>query len=184
MFNLQSKITIKIFGYFFVNPHKKHYINELAGLLEVDPGNLFRKLKELEQEGVLVSEIAGNQKYFFLNKAYPLLKELKKIYEAKYGLVAILQAKLEKLSGLKRAYIFGSYAKGNLSAQSDIDLLLVGEHSSLEAKKIVLPLQRKLKREINIIDLTLKELERRQKQKDDFLQNVFSGQVIELNFSE
>ncbi|PIU01988.1 hypothetical protein COT68_00300 [bacterium (Candidatus Torokbacteria) CG09_land_8_20_14_0_10_42_11] len=183
MFNLKSQITNKVLGYFFINPHKKHYINELANLLCVDPGNLFRKLKELEIEGVLLSEAAGNQKYFFLNKNYPLLKELRKVYEAKHGLAVIFQKKLKKLSGLKEAYIFGSYAKGDLSPQSDIDLLLIGEHSSLVAKKNILPLQKTLKREINIIDLTPAEFHKREKQKDEFLQNIFKKPIIKINFS-
>ena len=42
--------------------------------------------KELEEEGVLESSKRGNQKYYFLNKKYPLLKEVKKIFELKYGL--------------------------------------------------------------------------------------------------
>ena len=184
MFDLKSKIATRVLGYYLLNPQKQHYINELAALIEADPGNLFRKLKELAAEGVLLSERRGNQNYFFLNQQYPLLKELKKSYEMKYGLTAILQKKLKKLSGLQDAYIFGSYAKGNLSVQSDIDLLLIGEHSSLAAKKLILPLQKTLKREINVVDLTLTEFQRRKKQKDPFFKNVFDGQVIKLSFSE
>ncbi len=165
MFSLKSKIATKVLGYYFLNPQKQHYINELAILIEVDPGNLFRKLKELEAEGVLSSERRGNQNYFFLNQRYPLLKELKKSYEMKYGLAVLLQEKLKKLNGLKEAYIFGSYAKGDLSPQSDIDLLLIGEHSSLAAKKFILPLQKTLKREINVVDLTLTEFKSRKIQK-------------------
>ena len=83
MLNFRSKIAIKVLGYYFVNPARKHYINELARILDEDAGNLFRKLKDLEREGILSSEAIGNQRYFFLNKRYPLLKELKKAYEIK-----------------------------------------------------------------------------------------------------
>ena len=82
MFKFKSKITIKIFDYYFTNPRKSHYINELARILAVDPGNLYRKLRELEKENILTSDIKGNQKYYFLNLSYPLLKEIKKTYEA------------------------------------------------------------------------------------------------------
>jgi len=183
MFNSKSKITNKVLGYFFINSRKKHYINELAVLLEVDPGNLFRKLKELEIEGVLRSEMAGNQRYFFLNKEYSLLKELKKTYETKYGVVPFLEKRFGHLPKLKEAYIFGSFANGALSPESDIDLLLVGEHSSLAAKRDILALQHSLKREINVVDITSDELKRKMKQKDEFFSRIFSQPIIRLKLS-
>jgi len=180
MIGFRSKITVKILGYYFINPEKKHYINELAVLLEIDPGNLFRKLKELETEGILISETRGNQKYFSLNKNYPLLKEIKKTYEAKYGIVNLLKDRLVKLKNLKEAYIFGSYAQNSLQQESDIDILLIGNHSSLEAKRLILPLQKNIGRQINIVDLAPKEFRRRKKNRDEFVKNIFSQKIIKI----
>ena len=179
MLNFRSQITIKVLDYFFTNPQKARYINELAGILEVDPGNLYRKLKELEAENILSSESKGNQKYYFLNKKYSLLKEIKKAYEAKYGLVKKLEKALRGLKGLESAYLFGSFATGKAEAESDIDLLLIGDHSSMAATKKILPVQKLLGREINIIDMKNKEYEAK-KEKDDFLKNVLSSKPIKL----
>ena len=180
MLEFRSKITVKVLGYYFLNPQRRQYINELADLLEVDPGNLFRKLKELEQEGVFISEMVGNQKYFFLNKHYPLLKELEKVYNSKYGVINLLKEKIKKLKGLEQACVFGSYAKNSFQQESDIDLLLVGSHSSLEAKRAILPLQKNLGREINIVDMTAQEFEFRKKKKDEFIKNIFSKKTIKI----
>jgi len=181
MLEYRSQITKKVLGYYFINPEKTHYINELANLLSVDPGNLFRKLKELEQEGILISETRGNQKYFSLNEKYPLLHELEKIYNAKYGVASLLKNKISKLKGLKLAWIFGSYAKNSLQQESDIDLLLVGSHSSLEAKRAILPLEKDLGREINILDMTEKDFESRKRKKDEFIKNIFSQKTIKIS---
>ncbi|MFA5776969.1 MAG: nucleotidyltransferase domain-containing protein [Parcubacteria group bacterium] len=180
MFSLRSKITVKLLGYFFINPSKRHYINELAEILEVDPGNLHRKLKELDNEGILESEERGNQKYYFLNHSYPLLKEIKKVFEMKYGLSKMIREALIKLKGLKKAYIFGSYAKNLFEQESDIDILLIGSHSSLEAKRIIAPIQKKIGREISIIDVEEKEFEKRKKNNDPFIKNIFESKIIEL----
>ena len=180
MLQFRSGITIKVLGYFFLNPQKKHYINELANILGLDVGNLFRKLKEIEEEGVLYSERRGNQKYYGLNKNYPFLKEIKRMYNAKYGLVNILKKKLEKTKKLKEAYIFGSYAKGNFQQESDIDILLIGNHSSLEAKRNILPLEKRLGRKINIIDISPEELKLRREKNDDFIKNIFSQKTIKI----
>lgn len=180
MFKLNSKIEIAILGYFFVNNNAKKYINELAKVLKVNPANLDKKLKTLEKEGVLVSETSGKQKYYFLNKRYPLLEEVKKIYNSKYGLEKLLEKALKDLNGLEEAYIFGSYARNQLEAESDIDLLLVGNHSSIEAQKKVAGLQNYLQREINIIDMTAEEFKRRQKRKDEFIDNILKNKIIKI----
>lgn len=180
MFGFRSQITIKILRYFLLNPKKRRYVNELADLLEVDPGNLFRKLKELESEGILLSEMEGNQRYFELNKKYPLLRELKHFFRAKYGIEKILKKKLLRLKGLREAYIFGSFARDSLQQESDIDLLLMGSHSSLEAKKLILPIAKEIQREINIVDFSSAEFKKKKKAGDEFLKNIFSRKNIKI----
>ncbi|HPY08852.1 MAG: nucleotidyltransferase domain-containing protein [Patescibacteria group bacterium] len=180
MFSFKSKITVKILNYYFLNPKKTHYINELAKILEVDPGNLFRKLKELEKEGILKTEMIGNQRYFSLNEKSPLLGEYKKIFEARHGLPEILKNKLKEIKGLEEAYLFGSFVKGNFSEESDIDLLLVGKHKFALVSNLVNELEKKLGREINVVDFTKPELTSRLEKNDDFLKNVFAGKYIKL----
>lgn len=180
MFSFKSEITVKVLRYFFINPSKKNYINELARILEADPGNLSRKLQELEKEGILNSEFSGEQRNYFINKKYPLLKEVKKAFELRYGLGDLIAESLKKVKGIKEAYIFGSYSKGDFEAESDIDLLIIGNHAVTEATKELLPVQEKIKREINVIDLTEKEFIRRKKDKDEFIINIFSDKVIKI----
>ena len=180
MVNLNSALIIKILGYCFINPNEEFYGRQLAKKLEVDPGNLSKKLAELEREGLLSSDIKGRQKYFTLNSHYPFLVETKRLYEAKYSVVLVLKDILSQIKDLQAAYLFGSYLKNSFSRESDIDILLVGEHNGLEARKKILPLQKRLGREINIIDFSPKEFQKKKDQKDDFLNNVFSGKYLKL----
>ena len=182
MINFRSSITKKVLGYFFANPAKRHYINELAEVLDVDTGNLYRKLKELENNGILNSENRGRQKYFGLNKKSPLLGAIKKTFEAEFGVEKTIKKALLMLDGLQDSYIFGSFATGKMSPESDIDILLVGDHSSLKAKRLLLPLQKKLGRELNVVDMTPEDFTKRKKKKDDFLKHVFSQKIIDLKY--
>jgi len=180
MLSFRSKITVKILGYYFINPDRRHYINELAKIIDVDSGNLFRKLKELEKEGVLSSETVGNQKYFFLNKKCPFLKEYKNIFQRTFGLPEVLREKLKNVKGLKEAYIFGSYAKGNFEEESDVDVLLVGDNDHREVFKIINPLEKSLGREINVVDYSVKEFAKKKKEGDFFISHILNGKVIKL----
>lgn len=180
MLNIKSKITEKLLGHYFINKKARHYVNELAKILKLDPGNLDRKLKELEQEGIFISEKQGNLKYYSLNKKYSLFVEIERIYKLKYGVEKKLAGLLKKLKGLKEAYIFGSYAKNKLNSESDIDILLIGSHSSLAAKRLIAGLSSDLGRELNIVDMTEKEFQKRKREKDEFIENINKNKVIKI----
>lgn len=180
MISLKSQITKKILNYYFLNPGARQYTNELARSLEIDPKNLDRKLKEFEKEGLLKSEFLGKQRYFYLNNQFSLLKEYKSVFLKTCGIEEGLKTALKKLPKLESAYIFGSYAKDSMDASSDIDILLIGSHSSLEAQKAVLSLQKNIQREINIVNMTQEEFTKKKKQKNEFIKNIFSQSVIKL----
>jgi len=180
MFEVKSQVVIRILGYFFLNPNKQNYINELAKILEIDPGNLDKKLKELEIDGLLASEPRGNQKYYFLNKRFPLLKETESLYNFKYGFKQILANTIKKIDDIEDVYIFGSYAKGGFGNDSDIDLLLIGNHSSIEAKKKLSKIEKQIGREINLVNMTKEELSSKRKNKDEFIDNIFTNKIIKI----
>lgn len=180
MLSLRSKITQKILNLFFSNEKEKFYINELAKLIKENPSNVYKKLIEFKREGLFSDEFQGKERYFFLNHKYPFLKEYKKIVLKGFGFEKILKEKLEKLGGVESAYIFGSYAKDQLSLESDIDLLIIGGFNTLKLQKILLEVQRLTGREINSIELTKKEFERKKREEDPFLKDIFSKRYIKI----
>jgi len=180
MISLRSKITQKILNLFFLNEKEKFYVNELAKLIKEDLSNVYKKLLELRKEGILSDEFSGKERYFFLNQKYPFLKEYKKIILKSLGFEKILKEKLKKLKGIDSVYIFGSYAKNKLSTESDIDLLIIGDFDTVKLQKILLEIQKLTGREINSIELTKKEFEKRKKEKDPFLKDVFSKKYIKI----
>ena len=111
MISFRSQITQKVLQYFFINRKESRYVNDLARILMVDPGNLDRKLKELEQERILTHATQGNQKYYQLNLQYTLLCEMQTLFEAQYGLPQKIAHCLSVFSNIQYGYIFGSFAK-------------------------------------------------------------------------
>lgn len=180
MISLRSKITQKILNLFFLNEKERFYVNELAKLIKEDTANVHKKLLEMRKEGVLLDEFRGKERYFFLNKNYPFLKEYKRIILKGLGFEKILKEKLKRLKGVDSVYIFGSYAKNRLSLESDIDLLIIGDFDTLKLQKALLEIQRLSGREINSMELTKKEFEKRMKEKDPLLKDIFSKKYIKI----
>lgn len=180
MLSFQSIITQKLLNYFFLNQEEKRYVNELARILEVDAKNLDTKLKELEAEGLFESESQGRERYYSLNKKYPLFEEYKKIIAKTIGLEYLLKESLKNIKGIEEVYIFGSYSRNKLDVSSDVDVLIIGNHKALDAQKAVLPLQRQLSREINVIDMTKREFEDRKIKKEPFIKEILSQPIIRI----
>ena len=180
MVSLRSKITQKLLNYFFLNPKTSQYINELAKTLRVDPKNLYRKLTELEREGLFESEFRGKQRYYRLSASFPLLKQYKQIYMKTYGLESILRSSLAEISGIKEAYVYGSYARGKMDSHSDIDVLVIGDHSVIEIGRKAAKLQKELGREINVVNMSPSEYAGRVKKRDAFIMDVKRNRKIRL----
>jgi predicted nucleotidyltransferase len=178
MINFNSKIAQKVLAYFLLNPQAEMYLNEMANKFKVDRGNLTKKLAEWEKKGILFKDKIGNLSVYRINKKYPLLTEMKKIAQKSFGLENEIKKVLKKIKGLKIVVIFGSYVQDKLSTESDIDLLLVGSHNFLKTQEEIVKLQRQFDREINVIDMTEKEFEK--KKNSELLQNVFKNKHIRL----
>ena len=180
MISLRSKVTIKLLDYYFLNPNAQAYINELARILDLDPKNTETKLKELEKEGLLKSEFRGKQRYFFLAKDNPILKHYRQIFLRTYGIEKRLKDMINNVKGLKEAYLFGSYASNKMDSSSDIDLLAIGTHSVLELQRAIVKLQKDTGREINVINLSPKEFDKKKREKNALITGVFKTKIIRI----
>ena len=179
MISLRSKLTQRLLSYLFLHKDQAFYINELARQLQVDDGNLTRKLHELSGKGLLMAETKGNLTYFRLNPEFPLLGEYERIVQQTVGLEATLREQLAAVKGIHEAYLYGSYAGNQLESASDIDLLAVGDQKSLALQKRLTPLQKQIGREINCTSMTDQEFKRR-RSSDSFLRSVFSKPTIRV----
>jgi predicted nucleotidyltransferase/predicted transcriptional regulator with HTH domain len=181
MINLRSKLRESLLAYYFLNPHADHYVRELARMLQVDPANLSKELTKLEREGLFSSKLRGNQKYFFLNRGYSLINEVRHIVLNTKGIVPTLRQAISGIAGIKDAYLYGSFAKGEQDAQSDIDVLVVGRPKPYDLESVVRKLERQFGREVNYTVLSEAEFKKKLAQKDPFLEDIWHGKKIRLS---
>lgn len=180
MISLRSSVTKKILSYFFINPHENLYVNELSRKLNLDKRNLVKKIKQFEVEGILTREARGNLKLYSINKKYLLYDEYRKIIMATIGLQGSLKTSLQHIKGIKHVYVYGSYAKDNMDAHSDIDLLVVGDENTLSLHKAISKLQKEFGREINVVDIDESEFKKKIKQKNPFITDILKQKHIKI----
>ena len=177
---LNSKLKRKLLTYAFTHPDESYYVRELACLIQEDPGNLSRELRRLEDEGLYLSAVKGRVKVFFLNKRYPLFREMKKIISKTEGVQGSLEELVRRHPGITLAFVYGSYAKGRERKGSDVDLVIVGEFTRNSFTRDVRALESKLNREINFTHYTGSEFEAERKKEGGFLNLILKDKIIVL----
>jgi len=180
MLSLRSKVTRKILTFFFTNPHESLYVNEMATKLGVDKRNLVKKLKEMESLGLMRKKERGNLRLYSVNPFYPLYREFRRIFQKTTGVEARLRDAVGGTPGVKRAWIFGSYPRDTMQTHSDIDVLVVGDHSVVSLQKELNRIQSEIEREVNCVHMNEDEFRRREEAEDPFLRDVFAHPTIEL----
>ena len=180
MLELRSKARQRLLAYYFTNLTARHHLRDLAERLSIDPSNLSKEMRRLEREGLFRSEVSGRQKYFQLNREYSLFDEVRSIVAKTVGAVPVITQSLKKVEGIGEAYLYGSFARNQQDASSDIDVLVIGNPREEILAESARKLERQLGREINYTVLTRKEFESRRARKDAFLENVWHNKRVSL----
>ena len=122
----KSRIRKKIILSFVYSQGKEFYLSEIARRARTSAGTAQRELNRLLAQDFITFRKRGNLNIYRLNEDYGLLDEIRSIIRKTFGIEVMLGKELSKVKGVQFAFLFGSYAKGSLKSDSDIDLFIIG----------------------------------------------------------
>jgi predicted nucleotidyltransferase len=171
---LFSKVQQRVLALIFGQPERSFYTSEIVRRIHSGTGAVERELSRLERSGLVSVERIGNQKHFRANRESPVFAELQGLVLKTVGLTEPLRKVLQPYSNkIKVAFVYGSVAKGSDTAQSDIDLMVIGDeltysdlYSALQNAESL------LQRKVNPLFLSVKDWKRKASQKDSFTNKV------------
>ncbi|MGH8709320.1 MAG: nucleotidyltransferase domain-containing protein [Burkholderiales bacterium] len=162
-----------------LHPEESLHVRELARALRKPPGTLLRELNALASAGVLVRRAVGNQVHFQANPAAPIYEELRGILKKTVGVAAVLREALAPLGPkLRAAFVYGSVARGDERARSDLDVMVVGEAGFGDVVAALAPAQESLRREVNPNVYPALEFRKKLAAGDPFLKRVMAERKI------
>ena len=85
-----------------------------------------------------------------------------------------------QIEGIEEAYLYGSFARNQQDAASDIDVLVIGAPRGEALAEAIRKIERQLGREVSYTVLTRRELNSRRTRKDAFLENVWHNKRVPL----
>ncbi len=125
---LFTKVQQRVLGVLFANPGRTFYANQLIALAGCGTGAVQRELAKLAAAKLVTVTRVGNQKHYQADATAPVFKELCGLMLKTSGLTDVLRTSLAPLAvQINAAFVYGSVAKGQDTAASDIDLMVVSE---------------------------------------------------------
>lgn len=179
---LFTKAQQKVLALLFGQADRSFYLNEVVRHAAMGRGVISRELSKLCDAGLLVVTKKGNQNHYQANAASPIFNELKQIIQKTMGVTGVLQQGLaDLLPNLEYAFIYGSIAKGEDHAGSDVDVMLVGENLNYsEIMQLLDPVEMQLQRAVNPTLYSPAEFTERLAQGQNFLTKVMQQTRIDL----
>ncbi|NZA00946.1 transcriptional regulator [Ottowia beijingensis] len=175
---MRQRVLAVLFG----SPDRSFYANELIALARSGTGAVQRELASLLAAGLITVRDQGNQKHYQANAASPVFAELRGLVLKTVGLADVLRAALAPLAGqITMAFVYGSVARREDTAASDVDVLIVSD--ALGYAEVFGALEsaaQTLGRAINPTLYTRAELARRRAQDNAFVTRVLDQPRIWL----
>jgi len=176
---LFGKTRRSILALLFSHTEESFHLRKILRLAGISPGAGQRELKRLSDTGLVLRTVKENQVLFQANPQCPIFDELKSLITKTAGVVDVLRAALEPLAGrISIALLYGSLACGRAGAESDIDLLVVGEVSFEDVVENIARAQDSLRREINPLVMSLGEYLSRLSKGDHLLDAILKSPYI------
>jgi predicted nucleotidyltransferase len=148
----------RLIRYFAVNPEASPYGRELERATKLSPASLKNEIDRLTDLGLLVREQDGRLVRYRANESSPLWTHFRALVRQFSAPKDVLPYALEDVEGVEAAFIFGSFAKGRDREDSDVDVLVCGEHVDDRAlSRHALEASVLLGREVNVVHVTPEE---------------------------
>jgi predicted nucleotidyltransferase/predicted transcriptional regulator len=175
-----SKTRVALLSKLLMNADKSFYIRQLAKETNIPYSMLYKEEKNLASLGVVNEEKKGKVTLVSVNKKLPYFAELKSLILKTAGLASLLGNALSKLQDVRYALIYGSFASGEETESSDVDVLIVGNVAEEKILKAVSAIEERTGREINYIVWSEGEFRKRVRSKHHLLTGMARKPVIML----
>jgi predicted nucleotidyltransferase len=170
---LFSGLRREVLGAMLLHPQKVWYLSQLARHLRAAPSHLHRELAALAEAGILSRRVEGRQTYFQANPICPFLPELAGLLRKLTGAPVVLRKALHSVrSKIQCAFIYGSVARGTEVAESDLDLMVIGDLTISDLLPALRRAERDLGRPVNPTIYAPGELARKFKAGHHFIRSV------------
>lgn len=188
MVEIPSRLALQIVALFRVDYRRQYYVREIALLVGRSHSTILPYLGALEKEMVLTAKSIGKIRAYSLNMDSIIAREYLSMAEAQVTIehlkrILLIRKVNDELFGMNLGgsiVLFGSYAKGNYTKDSDIDLFYLGDIA--DADVLMMRNIRKIYgKTVNVKVLSQHLFENAVRRKDPLVREVIKNYVLLQN---
>lgn len=182
---LLGRTRSRLLATLYDKPESSFFVRQLARHIHGSAGTVQRELTTLVLVGLIRRNDRENQVLYQANPDHPIFAELHSLLAKTTGVYSMLAEQLLPLSSaIEYAFVYGSFARGEERADSDIDLMVIGEVPLDDLLERLSPIEKKLSRPVNPTIYARQELRARIKADNHFLKALQSAPLMFLIGSE
>lgn len=162
-------------------PDQTFFVRQIARQIGTSVGSVQRELETLSEVGLLDRTAIGRQVFYQANRNHPAFIEVGSLIAKTSGIYHQLRSGLAPLAEhITFAFVYGSIARGIEDAESDVDLMIVGNVTLDDVLAQLTPAEKAIGRPINPTVYSLKEFKTKTKDGNHFLTSVLQGKKMLL----
>jgi len=157
------------------------YTREIAREVDASVGAVQRELENLRKVGLILRKSVGSQVFYQANRDTPIFPEMRALINKTIGVFGVLRVTLRPLSKkIIAAFVYGSVAREQETAHSDVDLMVVGKATLEEVLSRLSTAEKGIGRSINPTVYSLAEFKSKLAAGNHFLNSVLRGKKVFL----
>jgi predicted nucleotidyltransferase len=157
------------------------YTRQIAREVDASVGAVQRELENLSKVGLVVRKSVGSQVFYQANRNTSIFPEMRALVNKTIGVFGVLRSSLRPLSKrIVAAFVYGSVARDEETAQSDIDLMVVGKATLDQVLSRLSIIEKGIGRPINPTVYSVEEFKSKLETGNHFLTSVLEGQKVFL----
>jgi uncharacterized protein len=162
-------------------PDQTFFVRQIAREIGTSVGSVQRELETLSEVGLLNRTTIGRQVFHQANSRHPAFADVRSLIAKTSGIFHQLRSALAPLaSQIIFALVYGSIARGDEDAGSDVDLMIVGNVTLDDVLAQLTSVEDAIGRPINPTVYSLKEFKAKIKDGNHFLTSVLHGKTMLL----
>jgi predicted nucleotidyltransferase len=147
------------------------YTRQIAREVDASVGAVQRELENLSKVGLIVRTSLGSQVFY----------QMQSLVKKTIGIFSVLRSALHPLATrILVAFVYGSVAREEETAQSDVDLMVVGKATLDEVLSRLSTVEKTIDRPINPTVYSVAEFKSKRTSGNHFLTAVLKGQKVFL----
>lgn len=172
----RSQMQVHLLALLLLQPERSWTLQELSDALDAPQSSVHRELSRAQDAGVIRRDDTGRPHRFSAATDDPAYAPLADLLRQSVGVEIELRTVLDR-PDVHAAVIFGSWASGTRRPGSDIDVLIVGDASLSELRRLVRPLAARTGRRIDLTVMDDEEFARLRADRSSFVRHLVESPI-------